>query len=892
MKQTNILHLSVNSRLAQFLKSYLIKEQLHSFKVAATPKVMTWSQVLSQWQEEQLLLGKIAMTDFPVKILSSFEAKLIWEKLLDDSSVSALLNQTEMAVNLYQAWLFFSEYLDDDLLKEQFNTEEVSLFLQLKKRYLEFLKVNNYWDASLQTEQQLAWFEESSPEYSEVHLYGFDEITPYIQRWLACLKKKGVLIKQIEQFELPQLSSMQLFVAERNMIEAQQAACWAYEQVQAGKTNIAIVAPSIDEVHQEVVWALDELMYSKQKFPLSSQQKNWQGSPLYNVSLGQPLNSFALVKHGLQLFKVLQSVHEKIDYESFSNWLISPYSSNNLSASQKLDFNLRRWQWAKISLNSLLEKMEKEDCKESFPQPLQNRLKIALKIARGGQVSCAQFVEQLFDWLKTMEWAEKVGNRTLTSHEFQQKTAFLSTLDKFKTIVISKPQQNVSQWLLLLERFLSEQIFQPKNMGASPINIMGMLEAGGQQFDGLWVMGMSSEAWAREANPNPFLPMNLQREYKIPRSDAARELAYAQTLTQRLAKSSTNIVFSYAKLVGGREQIVSPILKQFKNDLLAYQPQPYHTLTEQSFAQAKPLEKIVDDKAPVIKDGTEVLGGSGFISAQAVCPLMAFFDFRLGVKSQLEQVEEGVQKNNLGILVHRILERFWQEVKTQSKLIALGNELDKLVNQIIVEELELVKESYENHFLDIEHRRIFSLIMDWLELEKQRPSFSVINFEKDYRLDIAGLFFNIKIDRVDKVEGEHYILDYKTGKATITELTKNPLVKPQLAVYLHAPIKDIAGLGYGLIHSDEGVKFSTLSRNDSFMIKDRSQLNFEKEMAKEKSVFYDIQWQNALDYLQQEVTGLVESIKNGNAELQYEKEVDLQYAGCLLALRLPESKGV
>ncbi len=74
------------------------------------------------------------------------------------------------------------------------------------------------------------------------------------------------------------------------------------------------------------------------------------------------------------------------------------------------------------------------------------------------------------------------------------------------------------------------------------------------------------------------------------------------------------------------------------------------------------------------------------------------------------------------------------------------------------------------------------------------------------------------------------------------------------------------------------------------MLKDRSQLDFDKLSSNQKSIFFGMSWQEALNYLQQQVTSLVESIKSGNAQLSYQKEQDLQYAGCLLALRLPEAK--
>ncbi len=867
--KSSTLHLAVNSRLAQFLKSYLLQGAFDSALAVITPNVMTWQQVLNDWQAEQMLLGNLPIADLPSKVLSSFEAQLVWEDLLDNNkSVSALLNKNDMAKTLYQAWLLWAEYLNYDLLQAQFKSEELSLFLQLKKQYIDFLQQNNFWDSSLKIQQQLDWFKTTTPEFSEIKLYGFDEVTPYLQSWLDGLQDKGVVINFVEQFYLTRQDEMQLCIAKSNVDEAQQAALWAYDLVAQGHKNIAIVAPNIDEVQHNLSWALDELMWTNKQYSLQSLQKNWQGSPLYNISLGQPLVSFSLVKHALQLVKVMLSGHKKIDYDVFSKWLVSPYTTGDLITRQKLDFNLRRWQWAKLSINNVVERMQQESCRDSFSKHLYANLSVSLKEIGGGVVSSAEFIGQLFSLFTNMHWAEKVGNRSLTSHEFQQKEALFSALDIFKNNIFPQNQQSPMQWLKLLEKFLGEQMFQPKNMGASPIQIMGMLEAGGQQFDGLWVMGMTGESWPREAKPNPFLPIGLQREHKVPRADASRELAYAKTLTQRLAKASANTVWSYASFIDSREQLQSPILNQYQKQFVSYQQQPYLTLAEQSFKRAKPLEKAVDNKAPAIAEGTLMMGGAGFITAQAVCPLMAFLDYRLGAKSKLEKVEEGLQQNNFGILVHRVLERFWQEVKTQANLL-VDDKLEEKLNTIITQELELVQESYQELFLKIEHKRVLNLITEWLELEKTCPSFEVVKFEQDYDLNIAGLIFNIKIDRVDKVAEGHVIVDYKTGKASINELSKEPLVTPQLAVYLHADIDNVVGLGYGLINSDDGIKLSVLPKNKEIVVQEN--------------------WDETIHSLKQQVTNIVTGIKNGNAELSFQKEEQLKYAGCLLALRIPEA---
>jgi hypothetical protein len=64
----------------------------------------------------------------------------------------------------------------------------------------------------------------------------------------------------------------------------------------------------------------------------------------------------------------------------------------------------------------------------------------------------------------------------------------------------------------------SEAIFQPEAPEV-PIQILGVLESGGLEFDHLWVMGLTDDAWPLPARPNPFMPVRLQRAAGIPQSD-------------------------------------------------------------------------------------------------------------------------------------------------------------------------------------------------------------------------------------------------------------------------------------------------------------------------------------------------------------------------------------
>ena len=887
---SSTLHLAVNNRLAQYLKTQLIDEALQHSKVVPTPQVMTWSTWWQQWQQVLLLRGDLSLSELPKKVLSDFEATLVWEALLQETHVSPLLNLSQTAKKIHQAWLFFNEYASEQQLQQAFHTEELRLFLNLKERYQQKLEEACWWDSAIQMQQRLKWLKKGHFP-AQVILHGFDELTPYLKHWCEQLQQSGSRIELAEQAGVASVTES-LCVATNPVFEAQQAALWATKQLSSTSQHprIAIVAPDIAEVAPQLVTALDELLLEREGQPLKTHQRHWQPSRFYNVSLGQRLSELPIVQNALQTLKLFSS-EQAVSFNEFSQWLNSAYSVGELMPRQEFDARLRQWQWPRFKLSELLVRVQASSSIR-MPDPLYRLLKNSRPgIYSASKVSLQQFYELAVQLLEQTEWAKSAANGALSSQAFQQKQAFEQALLSFSAMHFTEESQGFRGWLRLLNRFVAEQLHQPQSYAQAPIQIMGMLEAGGQSFDAIWIMGMTSQSWPREAKPNPFLPMKLQRELGVPRADAQRELDYALALTNRLATSATQVVWSYHKTRDGRPMLLSPVIESRRHQLKTFQIESYQTLAEQAFAQRVPLLWIVDQQAPEVTQGDKVPGGSGILDAQRKCPLMAFFDYRLGARNQLQDVDEGVPKNLLGTLVHEVLEHFWREVESSSRLLTMTDaELQDKLTALIEEAMLSWQQYFNDHYLQLERQRILTLLLDWLALEKQRPPFRVIGFEKEFLLEISGIRFQLKLDRIDEIDGDSFILDYKTGKASAKDLLKQPIEAPQLAVYLHAISEQVSGLGYALLHSDDGVKFNTLVEDEGIMIKDRSQTVFAKLAAKPDSPFEGMSWSQFLEDLKTQISELANAIRCGEASAQFAKEDDLRFAGSLLALRLPEVK--
>lgn len=967
------LFITVNRRLAEFIKQQRFHQPSHSntatsgyLQVVEAVPAMTLKDWWQQWYEQALVNGVIPVHELPEKVLNDFEAQWFFELSLqtvlagkaskqpdetqaqeslfsseEDWTQFSLLNISTTAKKLYQAYAMAAEYLADDWYEQEALSKESQLLLQVQAEYLKRLKQKHYWDPVIFAQQQLNWlsqlrqdltsramFTELLPE--KISLQGFDEIPPFVQSWLSIIETLGVNWEVVDQ-NLPASENVvvEKLQADEPVDEVRQAVAWAIGHFQAGqkvtehptgsnlsRPRIGIVAPDLQQYKTLLTVALDEqaIALGRQKLNLlaQSQQK------LYNLSLGESMLQLSLVQNALLSARIFMDKSRPVTYQDWSQWLCSPYSIGNLEDRMQWDQSLRRLQWGRFQWPKLLQ--ENEQIK--WPKRLSG-LKSALDSINESKIpeklNLSEFVSAFKNCLQSIGWP---GSRVLNSDEYQQKSAFEEALQAFSEL-IDMGRQNYTQWLKLLTRFLGEQIHQPQSLGDEPIQIMGMLEAAGQEFDVLWILGMTDGDWPRAAQPNPFLPVHLQLKHQLPRADAQRELNYAQQVTQRLLSASDKLVFSYPVNSNEQENLFSPLIEtmlsasEYGNSLSgsAYKVTDYKKGGYQSIAlqqlrnrQSEPLWEPDNEGEPMMT-GDKAPGGTGILKAQSRCPLMAYVDYRLGANYGLQVVEETLQQHNQGTLIHRVLELFWLEFKSLKNLLSRSDESIKDYLQQIIRQVyqQALPEAQQDPLVQVEQNRVLELCWQWLDMERGREVFQVLQTEKKFEVTIAGIVFLMVVDRIDQTDQGLFVLDYKTGKASIKELFSEagePIRAPQLAAYLFAldqlktlenalsPENEVAGLGYGILHSDDGVKIQALIKEQGVVgenfAKSRTLVDFSRESEKENSDFYQSQWPDLLQSLQSEVEALANEIRTGQAYMHFSKQQDLQYSSGILALRLPE----
>ena len=333
--------------------------------------------------------------------------------------------------------------------------------------------------------------------------------------------------------------------------------------------------------------------------------------------------------------------------------------------------------------------------------------------------------------LTTFNWP---GDRPLNSTEFQTLSAWQDLLTQFVSLDVVNSDLNYRAALTQLSQLASSFSFQPETEEV-PVQVMGYTGAAGMHFDHLWLMGLHEEAWPPISEPNPFIPLALQVQHKLPNASAKNRLAYTKNITTYLLNSSPDVVISYPRNDRERPLRPSPLLRSFQkgSDVLQITTLPlYRSL----IFQDRQFEYLKDDKGPIIPDGQRVSGGTGLFKDQAACAFRAFAKHRLGARGLVEP-DIGLDAIDRGLLLHDVMQFLWGKISGHRALMLLSAEEQK---SLIAGQVDLVLDSFSK-----QHPQTFSA--RFTALEKQR----LANVTEDFNDSQQP---NDKIDVVKDVDAE------------------------------------------------------------------------------------------------------------------------------------------
>ncbi len=806
------LVLTGNNRLANTLIDKYDQFCLSNKKTAwPSPDILPINNWLILSWETAMLNGLVSSDTI---LLSHEQEYQAWESIIKQSSYgNGLLRISATAKSVCDAWRLLQNWTLSHDDSDYQNSDDAKAFHYWASEF-ETRCITNNWIVTAQL-ASLDFYSRLSTlnNNREILLLGFDELTPQMQGLFEQLKLSSCDVRWLRQETKGQFAVRLQCNDVRD--EIYNFCCWAKKLLEENTSNrIALVAPEIGLIRPILLHTLERVLLpttsATQIAPVSNNVTESPTVPAlpWDISMGVALSEYSIIKLAFQL---LSLVRGKPSIEVVSSLLRSPHIAGaNEEQNQRalLDRQLRELGEPLVSLQTLHYYCAQQQTAFYCPALLKiSKNLITLKKSCMAKAGSQQWTEWLTSWLISAGWST---GRSISSEEYQTIEAWKALLQSFASLQTVTDKMTFEEAVTCLQRLASDKIFQIQSKSA-PIQILGLYESIGLDFDHLWVMNLHDEVWPVVPRPNPFIPMHLQKQFGLPHASWERELVIAKKITKRLEISAANVVFSYPAKNGTQELRVSPIIGHYPESSLSDLAIDYPPSWPQHIKQQAILEELTDDAVATVSI-EKVSGGSSIFKNQSLCPFRAFVENRLHAKP-MRQSQPGLDAMKRGSLLHAVLELFWTVITDQQQLKSKSaDELELIINDCIEKAIEEMKvkspDTFNDCFTRIEKQRLLKLMLYWLALELQRAPFKVVDIERELNIDVNGINAHLFIDRVDELEnGDQMVIDYKTGLVSPTDWFGDRPNDPQLPLYSMVSGGELSAVLFAQIKTGE-VKFN------------------------------------------------------------------------------------
>ncbi|MCW8193320.1 hypothetical protein F6455_00780 [Proteobacteria bacterium 005FR1] len=777
--------------------------------VSRTPPVYSLAEWLEQsWNRLQVCEAETDPVNAGPVVANELQMQLIWKQTIESDGG--------------EQPLFVSKRLVQQAMEARRNLDLWQLPLE---RVTAFGGVEDYplpgWARSVESRLEalglisreqsyrrlLAAFETGAlPRLPVIHTERLGELPPLIQSLLETASD------QLHVVESPARKSRGLrFAADSFEEEIRTAACWAHRHLQQNsQATVGIIVPDLgtrrDLVERLFCETFEAGFYSpdQPRYTLP-----------FNISTGTPLAQAPVIAAALQLLQLGESGLEAKQLRKILNSPFWSESDEELPIRAALLETLEKkgqLRFSAAQLRSTAQKLAEQDngdAARAFSRRLQTVGSERRRLS--GAATPGIWVERILTILDGYGWP---GGRTLDSVEYQQVRQFYSLLEQFASLDALQKNLPAGEATSLLAQLAHATPFQAE-VRHSPVQILGSLEADGLQFDACWVIGMTSQAWPPNPEPNPLLPIPLQRQYRMPRSSVEREVKFASALTEHYKCCADSVIFSHAVQMDEAQMLPSSLIADLppatRTEILDAPdvaavglPSLYSRLESQRHLQ---LIECSHGPAFEAEPGTPVRGGTGILQQQARCPFDAFATYRLGARQPIEATL-GLSPADKGSAVHGVMAKIWEILKDQETLTREAANIESLVEKAVdavFADLSNAALELGDRYLQLEKARVNQLATEMLRRDLKREPFRVPGIEEGLQAEFAGLTFRLRMDRIDQTAAGHWLMiDYKTGNSVnVNQWLGERPDEPQLPLYALCYPEPISGISFACVRTAE-----------------------------------------------------------------------------------------
>ena len=757
---------TANRRLARELRSAWGESQLERGATAwRTPDIQSWTRWIASLVEEA-----DSQASMPTRI-NAQQSQLIWERCLRKELGENAVGLPALVRLARDAWQRLADArVSIREVAKTAQTEDQRLFAVAAGRYQAVLEHQNWVDDAGLAEYALDLARSGRVAPRERYVFaGFDRIRPIAAELHDALRALGATVVIQEPANRGAVATVAVF--EQRDAELRAAGAWAREYLSAApEARIAIVLQGLEQS------AARDVRLVREGFVPGWQYGPGSLSGAVNVSYGQRLDGYPAIAIALLALRwLIQDLRSR----EVARLLLTPMiGKGELSGRSRLELEIRALPdraWNPSMVTSALRGKDLEGDAEDWLA----RVAALAKRRRDlpPRASPADWVIIFDEALQAIGWP---GPGSTDSHSFQLINRWRELLNDFARLELVSASMSARAAVVQLEIMAGEIIFQPESRHTA-LQLIGPLEATGAEFDAVWIGGMTALDWPPPGRPSALIRRLLQAEHDMPDATPADTRAWATMTFERICGGASDVICSYAQLIGDVEQTASDLLDGLK---------PGATPAEPGWHAAALIEngatQRCKDTVPAVDD-ERIFGGAGAVQQQLTEPFTAFAQARLAAR-WLDRQAVGIPAPLRGNLVHDTLFRLYSDIAGSEELRALGD--DDLHDRIAAcaaaasQRHERNSDAVLRSLLALERNRIVDVVTAFVALDRERGEFRVADLEGKLVFVHRNLNLRLRYDRIDQYDDDSIaIIDYKTGTAKQLVQRDGTIRQVQLFVY-------------------------------------------------------------------------------------------------------------
>ena len=312
------------------------------------------------------------------------------------------------------------------------------------------------------------------------------------------------------------------------------------------------------------------------------------------------------------------------------------------------------------------------------------------------------------------------------------------------------------------------------------LQLMGMLETRVLDFENIILASANEGVLPASSQQNTFIPFDVKVEFGLP-TYREKDAIFSYHFF-RLLQRAKNVYILYNTehdvFGSGEKSRFVTQLEMMRTDIVQ------KIVSPKVVAQNSELKEIA--KNELVFERLKEIAKSGFSPSSLTNYLynpLAFYKQKILRIQEFDDVEETVAYNTLGTVVHETLDELYKPFI--GKLLKVDDivKMEKLAKDLVIKHFKIqfkngdISTGKNRLIFEVANRFVTNFLSKEKELVKdENNQLKIIATEENLssEIEIEGIDFPIKlhgnVDRVDELNGEIRIIDYKSGMVKSSEL--------------------------------------------------------------------------------------------------------------------------